>query len=118
MSYKTNLTEETDGIVIRVDIFPHDICGKIVSMSKDECGIFSRNRLDIWDEVELHALMGNTGNTEKCVVNGVVTNISQTGNGRTPGVQDKDKGTVYTVKINNPSKEWEDLAFQYIMACK
>lgn len=116
MSFKTNILEDINGLQVRCDIMPFDVCGKIVSMSEDGCGLFSRNRFDIGDELELRVLVKDE--VEKCVVNGVITNIDRKNDGHTEDVAKNDNGWVYSVSIRGEHEKWKDVMFQFIMSHK
>lgn len=116
MSFKTNLTEDVDGLEVRCDIMPYDVCGKIVSMSEDGCGLFSRNKFEVGDEVEMHVLVKD--DEEKCVVNGTITNVSKKGDGHTDGVAKDDKGWVYNIHIRGEHEKWKDIVYQFVASRK
>lgn len=116
MSFKTNITEEVNGLQVRCDIMPFDVCGKIVSMHDDSCGMFSRNKFEVGDEVELHVLVKD--DEEKCTVSGVITNVSKKGDGHTTDVDKNDKGWVYNVSIRGEHETWKDIVYQFIMSHK
>lgn len=116
MSFKTNITDDVNGLQVRCDIMPYDVCGKIVSMSERGCGLFSRNRFDLHDKVELHVLLKD--NEESCVVRGVITNVSHKGDGKTADVWDKDDGWVYSVSLSEESDAWKDVVWKFMMSHK
>lgn len=116
MSFKTNITEDVNGLQVRCDILPYDVCGKIVSMSEDSCGLFSRNKFETGDEVELHVLLKNE--EERCRVKGVITNVSKKGDGHTEDVDKTDKGWVYSIHINGEHEVWKDIVYQFVMSHK
>lgn len=115
MSLKTNVTEDVNGLQVRCDIMPFDVCGKIVSMSEDGCGLFSRNKFDVGDEVELHVLVKD--DEEKCIVHGAITNVSKK-DGHTADVDKDDKGWVYTIHIRGEHEVWKDVVYQFVMSHK
>lgn len=115
MSYKTNITEDIDGLQVRCDIMPYDVCGKIVSMSEDGCGLFSRNKLDVGVDVKMHVLVKN--DKETCVVSGHINNIEKK-SGHTDNVDENDNGWVYTISIVGEHDKWKDIVYQYIMSHK
>lgn len=116
MSYKTNVTEDVNGLEVRCDIMPFDVCGKVVSMSENGCGLFSRNKFEVGDEVTLHVLVKDE--EEACVVNGVITNVSRKGDGRTTDVANNDDGWVYNISLHGEHEEWKDVVFKFMMAHK
>ncbi len=116
MSFKTNITEDVNGLQVRCDIMPYDVCGKIVSMSEDGCGLFSRNKFNVGDSVQLRVLVKDE--EERCVVSGNITNVSRKGDGHTTDVDKKDDGWVYNVHLHGEHEKWKDVVFQFMMAHK
>lgn len=116
MSFKTNVTEDVNGLQVRCDIMPYDVCGKIVSMSENGCALFSRNQFEVGDEVTLRVLFKNE--EEKCTVDGVIVHVESKKDGHTTDVDNGDNGWVYNVSIHGDHEKWKDVVFQFMMAHK
>lgn len=116
MSFKTNVTEDVKGLEVRCDIMPYDVCGKIVSMSENGCGLFSRNRFDLGDSVTLNVLVKDYKSA--CTVKGTIVNVSRKGNGHTTDVANNDDGWVYNVSITGEHEEWKDVVWKFMMSHK
>lgn len=116
MSFKTNITEDVNGLEVRCDILPFNVCGKIVSMSENGCGMFSRNKFDLYAEVELHVFVKDY--EQACVVRGTIVNVSRKGDGHTTDVASDDDGWVYNISIKGENEEWKDVVWKFMMSHK